>query len=698
MEPDNPLRPLFRNVSAIKGIGPKTLPLIERVAGPYLRDVLFHQPLRFITRQVIDNRADLENDQNAILAVVPQNIQRGRSRSVIQCSSAVGPVELVYFNVPPQRINSWLPAGEERIVSGKVALIGQRVQITHPDKVVKPAAIDELSLFEAVYELTQGLTARTFRTAVVAGLGVAPTLPEWIDPHLLAAKAWPTFHDALPAIHGQGENGIRDDARLRAKERLSYDELFSHQLTLSLIREARSGGQGLRIKAPSDLQTQARVALPFELTPGQVETLKDVAQDLDSGTRMNRLLMGDVGSGKTVVAGLVAAQVLDAGYQVAVMGPTEILATQLFDEMRHLLAPLGITVDYLSGKLSAPARRQAMQGAIDGTTQVLCGTHALFQDSVSFEKLGLVIIDEQHRFGVEQRMRLAAKGRPGDAAPHMLLMSATPIPRTLVMAHYGDIAISALRDKPKGRKPINTVAIDMQNWGRVQDALGKAIADGQQAYWICPLVEESAVSDLAAAEDRYALLAQAFGAENVGLVHGRLSSEDKERAMQAFKDGHSKVLVATTVVEVGVNVPNASIIIIEQAERFGLAQLHQLRGRVGRGSIQSSCTLMYKSPLGETSKRRLQVMRETQDGFRIAEEDLNIRGSGDVIGTRQAGLPKFIFADAIRDAELLNTAASQTRYLREQDPTLTKTEAGKSARLLLRLFDRHHAVDLIGTG
>ena len=274
MEPDNPLRPLFRNVSAIKGIGPKTLPLIERVAGPYLRDVLFHQPLRFITRQVIDNRADLENDQNAILAVVPQNIQRGRSRSVIQCSSAVGPVELVYFNVPPQRINSWLPAGEERIVSGKVALIGQRVQITHPDKVVKPAAIDELSLFEAVYELTQGLTARTFRTAVMAGLGVAPTLPEWIDPHLLAAKAWPAFHDALPTIHGQGENGIRDDARLRAKERLSYDELLSHQLTLSLIREARSGGQGLRIKAPSDLQTQARLALPFELTPGQGRDFK----------------------------------------------------------------------------------------------------------------------------------------------------------------------------------------------------------------------------------------------------------------------------------------------------------------------------------------------------------------------------------------------------------------------------------------
>ena len=360
--------------------------------------------------------------------------------------------------------------------------------------------------------------------------------------------------------------------------------------------------------------------------------------------------------------------------------------------------PLGITVDYLSGKLSAPARRQAMQGAIDGTTQVLCGTHALFQDSVSFEKLGLVIIDEQHRFGVEQRMRLAAKGRPGHAAPHMLLMSATPIPRTLVMAHYGDIAISALRDKPKGRKPINTVAIDMQNWGRVQDALGKAIADGQQAYWICPLVEESAVSDLAAAEDRHALLAQAFGADNVGLVHGRLSSEDKETAMSAFKDGQTKVLVATTVVEVGVNVPNASIIIIEQAERFGLAQLHQLRGRVGRGSIQSSCTLLYKSPLGETSKRRLQVMRETQDGFRIAEEDLNIRGSGDVIGTRQAGLPKFIFADAIRDAELLNTAASQTKYLREQDPALNKTEAGKAARLLLRLFDRHHAVDLISTG
>ena len=406
-----------------------------------------------------------------------------------------------------------------------------------------------------------------------------------------------------------------------------------------MIREARSGGQGLRIKAPSDLQTQARLALPFELTPGQVETLKDVAQDLDSGTRMNRLLMGDVGSGKTVVAGLVAAQVLDAGYQVAVMGPTEILATQLFDEMRHLLAPLGITVDYLSGKLSAPARRQAMQGAIDGTTQVLCGTHALFQDSVSFEKLGLVIIDEQHRFGVEQRMRLAAKGRPGHAAPLHAADECNPIPRTLVMAHYGDIAISALRDKPKGRKPINTVAIDMQNWGRVQDALGKAIADGQQAYWICPLVEESAVSDLAAAEDRHALLAQAFGADNVGLVHGRLSSEDKERAMQAFKDGHSKVLVATTVVEVGVNVPNASIIIIEQAERFGLAQLHQLRGRVGRGSIQSSCTLMYKSPLGETSKRRLQVMRETQDGFRIAEEDLNIRGSGDVIGTGKLAYP-----------------------------------------------------------
>ena len=351
----------------------------------------------------------------------------------------------------------------------------------------------------------------------------------------------------------------------------------------------------------------------------------------------------------------------------------------------------------MSGKLSNAQRRDAILSAAEGKAQVLCGTHALFQDSVSFRNLGLVVIDEQHRFGVEQRMRLAAKGAQGDLGPHMLLMSATPIPRTLVMAHYGDIATSQLRDRPKGRKPITTVTLELQNWGRVQDALGKAIARGDQAYWICPLVEESAVNDLAAAEDRYALLSKALGKEHVGLVHGKMPPAQKDETMEAFRSGKLAVLVATTVVEVGVNVPNASIMIIEQAERFGLAQLHQLRGRVGRGEKQSSCTLLFKGPLGEISKRRLQVMKETQDGFRIAEEDLQIRGSGDVIGTRQAGLPQFKFADALRDAELLEIAASQARYLRQADPALQSTDQGQAARVLLQLFDRQQAFELIAS-
>ena len=698
MEPDNPLRSLFRNVSTIKGIGPKTLPLIERVAGPYIRDVLFQLPLRFITRKILTARSEAANDQVAILTVIPRRVSRGRTRSIISCDSSIGALEIIYFNIPSQRLAVWLPIGEERLISGKLSLNNQRIQITHPDKILRPEQFSDLSLFEPVYGLTQGLTSKAYRTAVAASLTVVPTLPEWIDKNLLEAKHWPAFHEALETAHGKGDAAENSEARRLAHERLAFDELLSHQLTLSLIRDARTSGVGIVIREKAQLSTKVHNELPFKLTSGQHETLRDIASDLATGERMNRLLMGDVGTGKTVVAALAAAQVIEAGYQVAVMGPTEILALQLYQEMCRLLEKHQVNVSFLSGKLKAAQRKTTIMAAAEGSTHVLCGTHALFQASVSFKNLGLIIIDEQHRFGVEQRMRLAAKGGLDQPAPHILLMSATPIPRTLVMAHYGDISISSLRDKPSGRQPIETVAIDMQNWGRVQQALGKAIAEGRQAYWICPLVEESAVSDLAAAEDRHALLSQAFGTEKVGLIHGRLTSEQKEAAMMAFKDGRTQVLVATTVVEVGVNVPNASIIIIEQAERFGLAQLHQLRGRVGRGSQKSSCTLLYRGPLGETSKRRLQVMRDTQDGFRIADEDLNIRGSGDVIGTRQAGLPRFIFADAIRDADLLKTAGNQTRYLRNQDPILSETKAGKATRLLLKLFDRQQAIDLVNTG
>ena len=697
MQPDNPLRPLFRKVSEIKGIGPKSQPLIERVAGSLLRDVAFHLPFRFIERALVQDRAELINDAFVVISVDILSHNRRRSRTVVNCDSNIGPVSLVYFGMPGARLNSLLPEGQSRIISGKVAVDNGRVQFTHPDKVLKVGQIEELRLFEPVYELTQGLTQGVFARAVDGAFSVLPSLPEWVDQHLLAQRAWPTWQEALELAHGRVAPAKDRSLRARAVERLSFDELLSHQLTLAILRDARQAGRGVPIAPAGDMQAQLVKALPFELTSGQVKASEDIAQDMKQGQRMMRLLMGDVGTGKTVVAALAAARAVEAGYQVAIMGPTDILAQQLFDEMQHLLGPLGVRIEYLSGKLSNAQRRDAILSAAEGKAQVLCGTHALFQDSVSFRNLGLVVIDEQHRFGVEQRMRLAAKGAQGDLGPHMLLMSATPIPRTLVMAHYGDIATSQLRDRPKGRKPITTVTLELQNWGRVQDALGKAIARGDQAYWICPLVEESAVSDLAAAEDRYALLSKALGKEHVGLVHGKMPPAQKDETMEAFRSGKLAVLVATTVVEVGVNVPNASIMIIEQAERFGLAQLHQLRGRVGRGEKQSSCTLLFKGPLGEISKRRLQVMKETQDGFRIAEEDLQIRGSGDVIGTRQAGLPQFKFADALRDAELLEIAASQARYLRQADPALQSTDQGQAARVLLQLFDRQQAFELIAS-
>jgi ATP-dependent DNA helicase RecG len=621
----------------------------------------------------------------------PSPPHRPRAPYQVYASDETGDLILTFFNARRDYLEKLLPIGELRYVSGTTGLYDHMLQMVHPDRVVDEAGLAKLPLVEPVYPLTEGLSLNQVRKAIDSALPKIPELPEWQDASWVSRERYPNFAAALQTLHRPAAPAdVLPESH--AWMRLAYDELLAGQLALALVRAHLRRPAGRVTAGTGALRKTLIEALPYSLTNSQSLAIKDIAEDLAKPERMLRLLQGDVGSGKTVVALLSAATVIEGGRQAALMAPTEILARQHFGTIAPLAAKAGIEIAILTGRERGRERTDILEKLRLGGTHILVGTHALFQEDVEFRDLGLAIVDEQHRFGVHQRLALARKGEAVD----MLVMTATPIPRTLVLTYFGDMDISELREKPAGRQPIDTRTLPIERLDEVIDAIGRALSEGRRVYWVCPLVEESEKSDLAAAEERFADLKRKFG-KWTDLVHGRMKGAEKDAAMARFAAGETRLLVATTVIEVGVDVPEATVMVIEHAERFGLAQLHQLRGRIGRGSGRSTCLLLYRPPLGETAKARLEIMRQTEDGFRIAEEDLRLRGEGDVLGTRQSGVPGFRIARIESHGKLIGAARDDAQLVLSRDPTLS-SERGEALRHLLYLFGRDEAIRLIRAG
>ncbi|MEX2455207.1 MAG: ATP-dependent DNA helicase RecG [Rhodospirillaceae bacterium] len=682
------LFPLFAPVTTLPGVGPKFGKLMERLAGPHVVDLLWHLPTGLIDRRFSPKIAETAEGVIATLIVTVDGHEPAARRGLpyrVRCRDETGFITLVFFNGREDYLNKTLPEGAVRVVSGRIEQYHGGLQMTHPDHIGTEAELDAIRTVEPVYPLTTGLTPKPLQRAIQAAVAKAPALGEWHDRPWLERRKWADWQTSLRTAH-RPETASDLEPGAPARERLAYDELLANQLALLIVRKRQRKRAGRAIRGDGQLRRKVIAALPFALTGAQERAVGEIAADMAADTRMLRLLQGDVGSGKTVVALLAMLIAAEHDAQAALMAPTEILARQHFATIQPLAAAAGIDTVLITGRDKGKKREQLVEGLSSGRTAIAIGTHALFQDDVSFRDLALVVVDEQHRFGVHQRLALAGKG----AAADILVMTATPIPRTLMMTAYGDLETSRLTEKPPGRQPIDTRALPLSRIEEVVDRLRGAIASGARIYWVCPLVEESEIVDLAAATERHAALAQRFG-DRAGLVHGRLKAAEKDAVMAKFAAGEIDILVATTVIEVGVDVPEATIIVIEQAERFGLAQLHQLRGRVGRGARRSSCLLLYGEPLGETARARLRVMRETEDGFVIAEEDLRLRGAGEVLGTRQSGLPQFRIADLAAHADLIATARDDARLILDRDPDLA-SERGQALRNLLYLFERDAVV------
>lgn len=700
------LNPLFSGAASLKGIGGK----LDKLMADFLRpaygapgettrlvDLLFHLPSGIVDRRFRPHIASLPRE-----GIVTVEARVGRHRPPppfnkrmpyrVEVSDGTGLLTLVFFHAYADSIRRQLPEGETRFISGTIGWFNGEPQIAHPDHIVAPQEFASLPLIEPVYPLTEGLSPKLLTKAIRQALEKLPQLPEWQDAAFLQRQAWPAFDVALKGLHQpSAPDAVAPEAP--ARRRLAYDELLANQLALSLVRANMKRAAGRRLPGTGDLRARLIAALPYSLTPGQEQAVADILRDMASEDRMLRLLQGDVGAGKTIVALLALATAVESGAQGAFMAPTEILARQHHATLAKLCGPAGISLALLTGREKGKPRDDILAAIAAGQAQIVIGTHALFQEHVVFRDLGLAVIDEQHRFGVHQRLALHAKA---GGASDLLVMTATPIPRTLALTVYGDMDVSKITEKPAGRQPIDTRVLPLSRMEEVTQGLARVIAQGQRAYWVCPLVAESEEVDLAAAEDRFEALAARFKGQ-VGLVHGRMKGPEKDKVMADFKEGRLSVLVSTTVIEVGVDVPEATAMVIENAERFGLAQLHQLRGRVGRGAAKSSCLLLYQEPLGETARARLAIMRETEDGFRIAEEDLRLRGAGEMLGTRQSGLPLFRMADLAADGDLLAAARDDARLVLARDPRL-ESPRGEALRTLLYLFERDEAVRLISAG
>lgn len=688
------LFPLFAGIDTLPGIGPKGRAALEQMHIDKPRDLVLTLPNSGITRRRIDNVTDARAPEIVTIAltVVRHHAPQTRGRPWrVHCSDGTTDLTLVFFRPRENWIESQLPVGERRIISGKLELFDGHAQIVHPDHILSDS--DPLPpQFEPVYPLSAGLTQRSMTKAVEASLQLLPQFDEWIDPQLVAQRGWPSLTDALAQAHApRSPADMSPDSPARA--RLAYDEFLAHQMTLALVRREKRRLKGRSSSGDGQLRRAVLDHLPWPPTGAQTRAVREIAEDMASDRRMNRLLQGDVGAGKTLVAMLSALVAVEAGGQAVLMAPTEILARQHARALEPLARAAGVRLAALTGRDKTATRQQILSDLADGTINILVGTHAVFQKDVHFQDLRLAIIDEQHRFGVGQRLELSAKGI---VPPDMLIMTATPIPRSLALSQYGDLDVSILDEKPPGRQPITTVMISDQRLDQVTDRLKAAMAQGARAYWVCPLVDESEVSDLTAAEARFTTLRAQFG-DLVRLVHGQMPSDQRDAAMADFASGVAQILVATTVIEVGVDVPEATIMVIERAESFGLSQLHQLRGRVGRGTGASTCLLMYHQPLGETGARRLTTLRDTEDGFRIAQVDLEMRGAGDVIGTAQSGLPRFRIADLEHQSGLMAVARNDARALLERDPGLDSPR-GKALRLLMWFMQQDQAIRLIQVG
>ncbi len=697
------LNPLFAPISSLSGIGPRLSGLFGRLLGtdedngePLVADLLWHLPGGLVDRRQRPTIDRLEPGTIATLEVVvarhrapPQGRDRAPYR--VMCQDATGELTLVFFNANRKWIEKMLPPGESRWVSGRVEEFNGLPQMVHPDHILTDEEFAKLPPVEPVYPATAGLGSRVIAKAVAQAVERVPALEEWQDASWIARQRWPGFRQALETLHRPvrpediAEDGV-------AWSRLAYDELLAGQLALSIVRARQRRGRGKVRRGDGRLVARILEALPYSLTTSQRLAVEEITADLEVPERMLRLLQGDVGSGKTVVGLIAMARVAETGAQSALMAPTELLARQHLRGIAPLAEAAGLRIAILTGREQGKDRAPVLAALAAGEIDILVGTHALFQTGVAFADLGLAVVDEQHRFGVHQRLALAAKGNGVD----MLVMTATPIPRTLLLTHYGDMDVTRLTEKPAGRKPIETRVLPMSRLEDVVGAVGRAVDAGTQVYWVCPLVEESEVLDVTSAEQRHAALKPLFG-DRVALVHGRMSGANKDAAMRRFIQGEARVLVATTVIEVGVDVPEASIMIIEHAERFGLAQLHQLRGRVGRGQAASSCLLLYGQPLGETARSRLGILRDTEDGFVIAEEDLKLRGGGEVLGTRQSGMPEFKVVRTAVHLDMIEAARDDARLALERDPRL-EGPRGQLLRTLLYLFRKDTAMRYIEGG
>ncbi len=688
------LNRLFTPVGDVKGVGPRFAKLIEKLAGPLVVDLLWHLPTGLIDRSFSPKIAEAPAGVVATLTVrvdghAPPLMPRHPYK--VRCTDETGVLELVFFHARGDYLQKQLPVGQTIVVSGKVDRFHDTPQISHPDILSAPDSATESEKITPIYPMTAGLPPKILRKAIRSAFNELPGLPEWLDPSYQRHQGWPDWKTALTACHHPQHQG---DLELTTpyRQRLAFDELLANQLALALVRLSQRRLPGRAVVGDGALRARVLAALPYALTTFQDGALAEIYADMAEERRMLRLLQGDVGSGKTIVAFMAMLNAVECGHQAALMAPTELLARQHYQSFKELAATAWLEVAMLTGRDKGKARALVLEGIASGAVKLLVGTHALFQDDVAFADLGLAVIDEQHRFGVHQRLQLSAKSRAVD----VLVMTATPIPRTLTMTAYGDLDVSRLIGKPPGRQPIKTVTIAIDRLEEVGDAVQRRIHDGARAYWVCPLVDESEASDLAAATERHATLKARFG-ERVGLVHGKMKGPEKDAVMAAFTEGRIDVLVATTVIEVGVNVPAATVMVIEHAERFGLAQLHQLRGRIGRGAAASTCLMLYEGPLNETAKARLSILRETEDGFLIAEEDLRLRGAGDLLGTKQSGLPGFRLADLAVHAELLEAARDDASLITGRDPDL-KSERGKALRILLYLFERDAAVRYLRSG